>query len=113
MAVSSGKSGSDSPRRPPATTPQARENQMVALAFDLAEQQLRDGSASSQVLTHWLKLGGERNAQELEKLRAENELLRAKAEQLKSASRGEELYENAIRAMRMYSGNPDMGDDEE
>lgn len=91
----------------PALTPEARENQMIALAVDLAEQQLRDGTASSQVITHFLKLGTSRAELEREKLVQENELLRAKTEAIQSQKRSEEMFEAAIRAMRNYSGNGD------
>ena len=91
-------------RMRPALTPEARENQMVSLAVDLAEEQLRNGTASAQVITHYLKLGTTRERLEREKLEKENELLRAKTEALESARRVEELYENALNAMRRYSG---------
>lgn len=95
------------PRRPPATTPGARENQMVSLAMDLAEKQIREGTASSQVITHYLKLGSTREALEHEKLVQENELLRAKRDSMASAKRVEELYDKAIGAMRSYQGAED------
>lgn len=88
----------------PALTPEARENQMVALAVNLAEQQLRDGTASSQVITHYLKLGTMKEKLEREKLEKENELLRAKTEAIQSAKRIEELYADAIKAMQRYQG---------
>lgn len=94
-------------RRHPATTPEARENQLISLAVDLAEQQLLDGSASAQVITHYLKLGSSRASLEREKLERENELLRAKAESLQSQKRMEEIVEDAIKAMRTYSGLED------
>lgn len=96
----------DRPRRPPATTPEARENQMVALAIDLAEKQLEEGTASTQVITHYLKIATSRERLEREKLERENELLRAKAESLASAQRVEELYTQALSAMKSYSGQP-------
>lgn len=89
----------------PALTPESRENQMIALSIDLAEKQLREGTASSQVITHFLKLGSTKNQLELEKIRRENELLQAKTQSLESAKRVEELYENALSAMKDYSGN--------
>jgi hypothetical protein len=92
------------PMRRPALTPEARENQMIAYAVDLAEKQLREGTASSQVITHYLKLGSSKERLEREKLERENELLRAKAESLQSAQRSEEVYEKALQAMRSYSG---------
>lgn len=95
----------------PAMSPEARENQMIAYAVDLAEKQLREGTASSQVITHYLKLGSSKERLEREKLERENELLRAKAENLQSAQRSEEAYKEALKAMRTYSGQ--ITDDEE
>ncbi len=97
----------------PALTPEARENQLVSLAINLAEQQLRDGTASSQVITHYLKLGTQKEKLEREKLERENELLRAKTESIASAKRVEELYENALKAMRDYSGQSNIESEEE
>ena len=91
----------------PALTPEARENQMIALAVDLAEQQLREGTASSQVITHYLKLGSTKERLEKEKLEEENKLLRAKTENVKSMKRSEELMEEALRAFRQYNGQVD------
>lgn len=94
----------------PALTPEARENQMIALAVDLVEQRLLDGTASSQETTHFLKLGSMKNRLEMEKLQEENRLLKARTEALQSAKRVEELYSEAIKAMRRYSG---QGSDED
>ena len=88
----------------PALTPEARENQLIYLATDLAEQQLRDGTASSQVITHYLKLGSTKEKIEKEILVKQKDLITAKTEALQSAKRIEELYANAISAMRKYSG---------
>lgn len=96
----------------PALTPEARENQLIALAVDLVEQRLLDGTASSQETTHFLKLGSMKNRLEMEKLQEENKLLQAKTEALQSAKRIEELYSEAISAMRRYSGNGNGEDDE-
>lgn len=90
-------------RRRPATTPEGRENQLVSAAIDLAERQIGDGTASAQVLTHYLKLGSTRERLEQERLRNENELLKAKVDQLASAARVEELYADAIKAMSTYA----------
>ena len=92
-------------------SPEARENQMIAYAVDLAEKQLREGTASSQVITHYLKLGSSKERLEREKLERENERLRAKAENLQSAQRSEEVYREAVKAMRTYSGQ--ITDEEE
>jgi hypothetical protein len=90
--------------RRPATTLEGRENQLVALATDLAEKQLLDGTASAQVISHYLKLASTREQLEQERLRGENELLNAKIEAMASAKRVEELYESALNAMRVYAG---------
>ena len=96
----------------PALTPEARENQLISLAIDLAEQQLRDGTASSQVITHYLKLGSTKEKLEREKLKNENELLKAKTDNLASQKHVEELYENALRAMRSTGSGAINEDDE-
>lgn len=94
-------------RRRPHLTAEARENYMIGLATDLAEQQLLDGTASSQIITELLKRGSEKHRYEMEKLREENELLKAKTEAIQSAKRVEELYADALNAMKLYSGNGD------
>ena len=91
-------------RTRPALTPEARENQLIAAAVNLAEKQLMEGTASSQVITHYLKLGSSKERLEKEKLERENELLRARTEALQSSQRVEELYSNALDAMRKYNG---------
>lgn len=91
-------------RRQPATTIEGRENQLVSLAVDLAEKQLSEGTASAQVISHYLKLGSTRELLEQERLQKENELLTARVEQLASQRRIEELYEEALNAMRTYAG---------
>jgi hypothetical protein len=91
-------------RRPPATTPEGRENQLIASAVDLAEKQMQEGTASSQIITHYLKLGSTREKLEQERLERENELLQAKIEAMASVKRVEELYETALNAMRSYAG---------
>lgn len=90
---------------PPATTPEGREKQMIALAVDLAEKKLRDGTASPQIITHYLRLGTIQAGLEREKLRNENALLEAKTSALRSAERIEELYAEALNAMRSYGGD--------
>lgn len=94
----------DKPRRRPATTDEGRESQLVSLAIDLAEKQLQDGTATAQVITHYLKLGSTRERLEQERLHRENLLLDSKVEMMASAKRVEELYESALRAMRDYAG---------
>lgn len=91
-------------RRKPATTPEARQNELASLAFDLAEEQIRNGTASSQVITQCLKFGTTREQLEQERLAHENELLQVKKEALESQKKVEELYTTALDAMREYSG---------
>lgn len=88
-----------------AITPEARENQMIALAIDLAEKQLMEGTASAQVITHYLKLATTKERLENEILAEQKELIKAKAESLESAKRIDELYSQAIEAMRSYGSN--------
>lgn len=99
-------------RRRPALTPEARENQLISLAVDLAERQLQEGTASSQVITHYLKLGSTKERIEKEILEKQKELITAKTEALQSQKRVEELYANALNAMRRYSGSDDGGNDD-
>lgn len=95
-------SGKGRPVRPPATTPEGRENQLIAQAYDLAERQIAEGKASSQVITHFLKMGTSREKLEQERIKGENELLKARVESLASAARGEELYAKALSAFQTY-----------
>lgn len=101
--------------RRPATTPEGRENQLVSLAVDLAEQQLVEGTASAQVISHYLKLGSTRERLEQERLVQENQLVRAKVEAMASTKRIEELYEVALNAMRTYAGQDtiELDDDDD
>jgi hypothetical protein len=107
---------SDGPPRPrrgrPATTPEGRENQLVSLAYDLVEKRIRQGTATSQEVTHFLKLGSTREALEQERLRHENELTAVRIAALESQKVVEELYREALNAMRSYSGQDpiDYGD---
>ena len=104
-------SSSDSTRKMrPALSPEARQNQMISLAMDRAEQQLLDGTASSQVITHFLKLATTKYEYELEKLRKENTLMQAKTESLQSAQRSEEEYQKVLNAFKVYSGNGEPDD---
>lgn len=97
----------------PATTPEARENQLIALAVDLAEKQLLEGTASSQVITHYLKLGTQKEKLEREILESKKELMKAQTENLQAAKRIEELYTNALNAMKHYSGQDIQEDDDD
>lgn len=101
------KKATDSPQKiRPALTPEAEENQMISLAMNLAKQQLLDGTASSQVISHFLRLGSSKEKQEIENLKKDIELKQAKIEALETGRQIEELYGNAIKAMRRYQGVP-------
>jgi hypothetical protein len=100
-------------RRKLATTPEGRENQLVSAAIDLAEKQILRGTASSQVITHYLKLGSTRERLEQQRLEHENELTRVKIEALESQKRVEELYMEALSAMRSYAGDLPMVDSDD
>lgn len=102
-----GKRTADEPPRhssPPARSPEEREQQLINDAMGLAEQQIREGTASAQVITHYLKLGSSRERLEQQRLKREVILLDAKAEAMESAKVMEQLYANAIQAMRGYQG---------
>lgn len=105
----------DARRRRPATTPEDRENELISLAHDLAEEQIIGGQASSQVITHFLKLGSSREKLEQQRIMHENELLEVKRQQIEGQARVEELYLKALTAMQSYSGNEpehlDAGED--
>lgn len=88
----------------PSINPEVHEKQMVSLAMEVAERQMREGTASSQVITHFLKIGSQKEKLERERLKEENNLLRAKVEALQSQANIEKLYSNAIAAMTEYSG---------
>ena len=105
-------SGTTRSRRP-ALSPEARENQMIALAVDLAEKQLQEGTASSQVITHYLKMGSIKERLEREKIEEENKLLKAKTKALQDAADMKELYAEAIMAMKRYSGHGGEEEEEE
>lgn len=98
-------------KRSPATTPEAVEKRMIGLAVARAEQQIRDGTVSATVLAHYLKLATSRERLEQEKLKRENELLAAKSEAIESAKRVEDLYKEALNAMRAYRGEDEYYED--
>lgn len=99
-------------KQKPALSPEARENQMIELAERRAEQQLREGTASSQVICHYLQLATTKKRLENEKLKEEVELLKAKTEALQSAKATEELYRNAIKAIGIYQGKESVDDED-
>lgn len=106
-ATSISKTSRTAKRGRPALTPEARENQLISLSYNVAEEQLRNGTASSQVITHFLKLGSVKAQLELEKIKRENTLLEAKAEAIESTKRIEAIYLEAISALKSYAGHVD------
>lgn len=110
--VGAKKVGLDGPRGKPATTVEARENQMIALAHDLAEKQMRDGSASSQVMTHFLKLGSIREQLELKRIEQDIALSKAKIASADSQEDVQKLYNDALKAFSTYKGEPAEPDED-
>lgn len=113
MAKVKAAGSSTKPPMRPALSPEARENQMIALAMDLVEQRLRDGTASSQETTHFLKAASQKSKLELERIKLENELTAAKTKALTDAEEIKVLYEDAIKAMRRYAGHGDEDEEDE
>lgn len=105
--VKTANSSASSKKIRPALTPEGRENQLISLAVDLAEQKLRDGTAPAQVITHYLKLGSTMAKLERERLEEENNLLRAKVKAIDNTDEIKALYKDAIDAFRTYSGHGD------
>lgn len=97
----------------PALTPEARENQLIALAIDCVEERLLNRTASSQETVHFLKLASSKYKVELEKMKLENELIQAKTKAIADAADMKELYSEAIKAMRLYSGQGSEPEDDE
>ena len=97
-------SASKKTRMPPAKSPEEQEQRMISAAVNLAEQQLLEGTASSQVICHYLKLASSKNRVEKEKMQEEIKLLRAKTKTIESAERMELVYKEALDAMKEYSG---------
>ena len=100
-------------RRPAARTPEAREQELAASAYDLAEEQIRSGTASSQVLTHFLKMGSTRERLEQQRMQHEIELMEVKKDQIANQAKVEELFTAAIDAMRSYTGSSDSDNSDE
>lgn len=101
-----GRSSTNGRNRSPARTPEEREDQLASAAYDLAEEQIHDGTASSQVITHFLKAGSRRERMEQMRMEHEIELMEVKKKELESRERMEGLFTEAIQAMRSYQGAP-------
>lgn len=98
------KTAEPTKKRRPALTPEARENQLIAYAYDSVEERILNGTASAQELVHFLKLGSSKEKLEKERLEEENKLLRAKTKALESGDEKKQLYKDAINAMLRYAG---------
>lgn len=98
---------SEVPQTPPAMNPKEREDQMIALAERCAEKQMREGTAPAQIVVHYLRLATERERLERENLALQRDLIVAKTEAYKTGKEIKELYENAMAAMKVYSGHGD------
>lgn len=109
MAKVTSSSGSSRKRRP-ALSPEARENQLIALTMDLVESRLLDGTASSAETTHFLKLATEKYRVELQTLKEQRKLITAKTEDIESRKEIKAMYADALKAMRTYSGQDDADD---
>lgn len=94
-------------RSKPALTPEGRENQLISMAYDLAEKHLREGTATSQEICHFLRMGSPNTRLEQENLRLKKEKMAAEIEQIQSQKRVEELYANALAAMKSYGMHSD------
>lgn len=105
--------GRKSDRPSTASSPEARENQIIAMAYDLAEKQIREGTASAQVLAHFLRLGSTKDRLERDVLSEKKKLMSAKTESIESQKNADQMYKEALRAMKRYSGNGSVDDDEE
>lgn len=105
------KNTTDSGRMRPAITPEGRENQLIGLAVDLAEKKLMDGTASSQLICHYLKLGSTREKLEKDILEKQKELITAKTENIQSSKRSGEFYEEVLKAIKRYNGEDDSEDE--
>lgn len=101
------------PKRKPGLTPEARENQLINMVYDEVEKRILDGTATSQMLTHFLKLGSTKAELEREKLKNENVLLEAKTKQIDATIHTDELVGEALKAFKLYSGNGDDDSDED
>jgi len=92
----------------PAMSAEEVENRLISKAYKAVEQRIESGTATAAELTHFLRLGSAKEQLELEKLKKENELLKAKTESIRSQEEVKEMYEKAIKAFGRYSGHPDM-----
>lgn len=95
-----------------AISPERREDQIIAMAMDEAEKRIRDGTASNQLLVHFLKLGSTKDRLEKEILAEQKKLIKAKTSDIESARDTRELFKEAISAMKTYSGEAEEGEED-
>lgn len=88
-------------------SPEARENRLISMAMDLAEERMRNGTATAQEVIHFLKLGSEKSRVEVEKLELEKALVEAKTENIKAQKEMTTMFSSAIAAMKTYRGDED------
>lgn len=100
-------------KQKPSSSPESRENQVIAMAYDLAEKQIREGTASAQVITHFLKMGSTKEREERETMKEQRKLMAAKTKSYENNQRLENLFSDALKAMRTYSGNDSSDEDED
>lgn len=109
MAKTRKSSSSETPHEMrPALSPEAEENQIISMAMSLAKKQIMEGTASSQVITHFLKLGSTKERIEKEILEKQKDLIEAKTKAYQASDEIKELYADALKAMRTYSGQGDV-----
>ena len=104
-----------SPRkgRRKAQSPEEREAQLISLAMDRVEERMMNGTASSQEYVHFLRAASTKERYEREKVALELELVKAKTENLRMQQKNEEMYANALRAFKRYTGATDEDEEDE
>lgn len=105
--------GTERPSITPAMTPEDQEDLLISLAVDVAVERLRNGTASNQLVSEIIKLGTVKERLTREKLQRENEMLKAKTEAIEASKNNGEMYIQAIKAMKIYSGIQDVDDEDE
>lgn len=107
------KKGPAKQKLPPAKTPEARENQIIAAAWDLAEERILDGTASNALLVQCLRMGSTKERIEKELMSERIRNTKIKTEAIESEKRMDEIYAKALNAMRIYSGRSPYEDEDE
>lgn len=105
----------NSPRRPRrrAQTPEERENQLIALALDRVEERMQNRTATAQEYIQFIRMASSKARAEADKVALELELVKAKTENLRMQQKNEEMFSNAIKAFKRYSGADSEEDDED